>query len=72
MPHRASEAAIAAVEATGGSVTAVYHNRLSFRQAIHPEKYQGHLRVREALPMKKRDILYYTSWCVARFSAPLP
>ena len=64
VPHRASEAAIAAVEASGGTVTAVYHNRLSFRQAIRPEKYQGYLRMPDALPMKKRDILYYTNWSV--------
>ncbi|CDZ96218.1 Mitochondrial/chloroplast ribosomal protein L15/L10 [Phaffia rhodozyma] len=61
-PHRASIAAIKAIEATGGSVTTVYHNRLSFRQAIHPEKFRGHRRIQEALPMKKRDILYYTNW----------
>lgn len=63
-PHRASIAAIKAVEATGGSVTTVYHNKLSFAQACKPERFEGHLQVREALPMKKRDILYYTNWSV--------
>ncbi|KAL7412343.1 ribosomal protein L18e/L15P [Mrakia frigida] len=61
-PHRASLRAIAAIEAAGGSVTCVYHNRLSFRQAIHPERFLGPKRVKEALPLKKRDILYYTNW----------
>jgi hypothetical protein len=49
VPHRASEAAIAAVEASGGTDQLVY---------------QGYLRMPDALPMKKRDILYYTNWSV--------
>ena len=71
-PHRASSAAIKAIEAAGGSVTCVYHNRISFRQAIMPERFLGHRRVRDAFPMKKRDILYYTNWSVRRLTGTRP
>ena len=36
---RASKAAIAAVEAVGGSVTCVYHNRLALRALLKPEAF---------------------------------
>jgi hypothetical protein len=62
--HRCSQKAILAIEAAGGSVTCVYHNRESFAQACNPENYTGHLRIQEALPLKKRDILFYTNWFV--------
>ncbi|KAJ9113879.1 hypothetical protein QFC19_000072 [Naganishia cerealis] len=53
------QAAQAIIDA-GGDVTAVYHNVLALRQAAHPEKFFGR-EVKEALPVRKTDILYYSN-----------
>ncbi|KAJ9101807.1 hypothetical protein QFC21_003146 [Naganishia friedmannii] len=57
---RYSKSAAQAIIAAGGDVTAVYHNALALRQAAHPEKFFGR-EVKEALPVRKTDILYYSN-----------
>ncbi|GHJ86466.1 hypothetical protein NliqN6_2868 [Naganishia liquefaciens] len=57
---RYSKSAAQAIIDAGGEVTAVYHNPLALRQAAHPEKFFGR-EVKEALPVRKTDILYYSN-----------
>ncbi|KAI5452743.1 YmL10 [Naganishia albida] len=57
---RYSKSAAQAIIDAGGEVTAVYHNQLALRQAAHPEKFFGR-EVKEALPVRKTDILYYSN-----------
>lgn len=46
--------------AAGGKVTAVYHNNLSLRQEVWPEKFEGK-EVKPAAPVRRTDIEYYTN-----------
>ena len=55
---RFSESASKAIVDAGGECVAVYHNRLSLRQEIWPEKFKE--RVREARPVRRTDIEYYS------------
>ncbi|KAH8084589.1 ribosomal protein L18e/L15P [Filobasidium floriforme] len=57
---RYSKSAAKAIKDAGGEVTAVYHNPLALRQAAHPEKFVGR-EVKEAKPVRKTDILYYSN-----------
>lgn len=57
---RYSKGAARAVIEAGGELTAVYHNALALRQAAHPEKFFGR-EVKEAAPIRKTDILYYSN-----------
>lgn len=52
---RYSKGAAQAIIDAGGQVTAVYHNALALRQAVHPEKFFGK-EVKEAAPTRKTDI----------------
>ncbi|RLN45441.1 hypothetical protein BBJ28_00006637 [Nothophytophthora sp. Chile5] len=56
---QASESAIKAVEAVGGSITSVYHNRLALRALLKPHKF-------EAIPQSARPnptkLTYYTNY----------
>ncbi|ETP40289.1 ribosomal protein L15 [Phytophthora nicotianae P10297] len=56
---QASESAIKAVEAAGGSITSVYHNRLALRALLKPHKF-------ETLPQPARPnpkkLTYYTNY----------
>lgn len=52
---RYSKSAAKAIKDAGGEVTAVYHNPLALRQAVHPEKFIGR-EVKEAKPVRKTDI----------------
>lgn len=56
---RASDAAIAAVEAAGGSVTTVHYNRLALRSVLRPHKFDS--APKHARPPPKWQP-YYTSW----------
>ena len=53
---RASRAAIKRVEAAGGEITTVYHNKLNMRAHLKPHLF--HILPRSALP-KKKDMKYY-------------
>ncbi|KAL7418381.1 YmL10 [Cryptotrichosporon argae] len=55
---RFSKSAADAVIEAGGKVTAVYHNNLSLRQEVWPEKFVGR-EVRQAKPIRRTDIEYY-------------
>lgn len=56
---RASESAIASVEAMGGSVTTVHYNQLALRAILRPEKFD--IIPRAARPPPKWQP-YYTGW----------
>lgn len=56
---QASETAIKAVEATGGSITSVYHNRLALRALLKPHKFEVIPQSARPTP-KKMD--YYTNY----------
>jgi large subunit ribosomal protein L15 len=58
---RASQSAIEALEAAGGSVTAVHYNRLALRVLMKPDKFEGKLIPKQAKPPPKR-LPYYTSY----------
>lgn len=52
---RFSEKAGKAIIAAGGSCLSVYHNRLSLRQEVYPEKFKGR-EVKPAGPTRRPDI----------------
>jgi large subunit ribosomal protein L15 len=52
---RFSKSAADAVIAAGGKVTAVYHNNLSLRQDVFPEKFMGK-EVKMADPIRRNDL----------------
>jgi large subunit ribosomal protein L15 len=56
---QASESAIKAVEAAGGSITSVYHNRLALRALLKPHKFETIPQFARPNP-KKMD--YYTNF----------
>ena len=56
---QASETAIKAIEAAGGSITSVYHNRLGLRAHLKPHKFET-LPLQARPPPKKMD--FYTSF----------
>ena len=58
---RASAAAIAAVEAAGGSITTVYHDRLGMRALVKPHKFEdaGRPIPRRARPKPAEMASYY-------------
>lgn len=56
---QASKSAIAAVEAAGGSITSVYHNRLALRALLKPHKFE--LIPQFARPNPKK-LSYYTDY----------
>lgn len=56
---QASKSAIAAVEAAGGSITSVYHNRLALRALLKPHKFE--LIPQFARPNPKKAS-YYTNY----------
>lgn len=58
---RASEAAIAAVEGAGGSVTSCHYNKLALRTVLRPHKYDDTNRPKHARPPPKLQP-YYTNW----------
>lgn len=57
---RASEAAINAVENTGGQVTTVHYNSLALRVLMRPHRFEGKY-IRQARPPPKWQP-YYTCW----------
>jgi large subunit ribosomal protein L15 len=59
--NRASAAAIAAVEAAGGSVVTVHLNRLALRTELRPEKFKDRPIPKHARPPPKYQP-YYTSY----------
>lgn len=56
---QASESAIKAVEAAGGNITSVYHNRLALRALLKPHKFETIPQSARPTP-KKMD--YYTNF----------
>jgi large subunit ribosomal protein L15 len=58
---RASPAAIAAVENSGGSIVCKYYSRVSLRALVKPEKYVGTIPIRQPDPIHKRDLVYYSN-----------
>ena len=58
---QASRSAIEAVEREGGSVVCAHYNRLGLRALLKPEKFEGRLTPRRALPPNKL-LPYYMSF----------
>ncbi|ELU44655.1 ribosomal l18e/L15 domain-containing protein [Rhizoctonia solani AG-1 IA] len=56
-PSRASQSAIKAVEALGGSVKCIYYNPLALRDLV-----KGRTDRKRAAPTRKSDIEWYSSW----------
>ncbi|DBA02050.1 TPA: hypothetical protein N0F65_000297 [Lagenidium giganteum] len=56
---QASESAIKAVEAAGGNITAVYHNRLALRALLKPHKFEVIPQFARPAPKK---MAYYTDF----------
>lgn len=56
---QASKAAIQAIEAAGGNITSVYHNRLALRALLKPHKFE--LIPQFARPTPKK-LTYYTNY----------
>lgn len=59
--NRASESAVDAVEAMGGSVVSVHYNKLALRTALRAEKFVDKVQPKHARPPPKWQP-YYTSW----------
>ncbi|GAC75736.1 mitochondrial/chloroplast ribosomal protein L15/L10 [Moesziomyces antarcticus T-34] len=58
---RASQSAIAAIEAKGGSVECRYYTPLSLRALVKPHKFAGKILPRPADPIAKKDLVWYSS-----------
>ncbi|BFZ64360.1 YmL10 [Saitoella coloradoensis] len=56
---RASDTAIAAVEAAGGKIYTVYHNRLGLRSLLKPYKFAERGLPKQAQPTRRDMIEYY-------------
>ncbi|KAJ1309930.1 hypothetical protein OPQ81_006689 [Rhizoctonia solani] len=56
-PSRASQSAIKAIEALGGSVKCTYYNPLALRDLV-----KGRTDRKRAAPTRKSDIEWYSSW----------
>ncbi|KAG8843477.1 YmL10 [Tulasnella sp. 330] len=54
---RASQSAIKAIEKKGGKVTCKFYNDLALKDCVN-----GRTDRRSALPVRKNDILWYTTW----------
>ncbi|KAJ2783754.1 YmL10, partial [Coemansia linderi] len=65
---RASEAAIKRVEALGGRVVCVYHNRLALRALLHPHKFA--VLPKSAMPMTAKLRKAYSDPARRGFLAP--
>ncbi|TXT11131.1 hypothetical protein VHUM_01882 [Vanrija humicola] len=65
---RFSKQAAEAVIASGGKVTAVYHNNLSLRQEVFPHKFVR--PVQNAKPIRRTDIEFYTNPANHGYLAP--
>lgn len=57
---QASATAIEAIEALGGTVSAVYHNRLGLRALLHPDKFLPGRLPKQALPLRYKYRVFYT------------
>ena len=66
---QASQKAIAAVEAQGGTVVCEHFNRLALRALLKPEKFEGKVLPRQARPPPKL-MPYYTSYDKRGFLSP--
>ncbi|PWY98715.1 ribosomal protein L15 [Testicularia cyperi] len=58
---RASQSAIAAIEAAGGSIECRYYTPLSLRALVKPHKFVGKIPPRPADPIAKKDLVWYSS-----------
>lgn len=58
---RASQSAIQAIEAAGGSVECRYYTPLSLRALVKPHKFAGKILPRPADPINKKDLVWYSS-----------
>lgn len=58
---RASQSAIAAIEAKGGSVECRYYTPLSLRALVKPHKFAGKILPRPADPIAKKDLGTFAS-----------
>ncbi|KAG5438102.1 hypothetical protein PCANB_002953 [Pneumocystis canis] len=56
---KASKEAIKRIESVGGKITCIYHNSLGLRAHLHPESFK--IIPRQALPIRKSDIQYYSN-----------
>ncbi|TYZ58763.1 hypothetical protein PybrP1_007686 [[Pythium] brassicae (nom. inval.)] len=56
---QASKSAIAAVEAAGGSITSVYHNRLALRALLKPHKFE---RIPQFARPNPKKLSYYSDY----------
>ncbi|KAF4321562.1 hypothetical protein BBO99_00004605 [Phytophthora kernoviae] len=56
---QASETAIKAVEAVGGNITSVYHNRLALRALLKPHKFE---MIPQAARPNPKKLKYYTNY----------
>lgn len=58
---RASSMAIKLIEAAGGSIVCKYYTPTTLQALTKPHKYLERLPPRDAVPIHKRDLLYYAS-----------
>ncbi|PWN37533.1 ribosomal protein L15 [Meira miltonrushii] len=58
---RSSSTAINIVEAAGGSIVCKYYTPTTLQALIKPHKYLDRLPPRDAVPINKRELLYYAS-----------
>jgi large subunit ribosomal protein L15 len=58
---KASRAAIANVERVGGSILCKYYTANTLRALVKPHKYEGKLIPRDATPVNKRELVWYSN-----------
>lgn len=58
---RASSTAINIIETAGGSIVCKYYTPTTLQALVKPHKYLDRLPPRDAVPINKRELLYYAS-----------
>lgn len=58
---RASASAMDAIEAKGGSILCKYYTSNTLRALVKPHKYEGRLPPRDADPVSKRELVWYSN-----------
>lgn len=58
---KASQVAIEQIENMGGSILCKYYTANTLRALVKPHKYEGKLIPRDATPISKRELIWYSN-----------
>lgn len=58
---RASQTAMDRIESLGGSIECKYYTANTLRALVKPHKYEGRLLPRDAVPVLKKELVWYSN-----------